>query len=394
MSNAERKNKHMTLEERQRIQECLDCGMDFKSIGRRIGKDQTTISKEIKKHITVENRSESTAQTEACPLLLKPPFVCNPCDKRRWCRLTRHLYIAGHAHKAYLTLRTESREGIPLTKEQFYLNDKIIADGVKNGQHLYHIIQTHHLLVSKSTIYRHLKKGYLSVVAIDFPRVPKFKPRKQSGIAYVPAAVKKGRTYQDFVAYCQEYDVHVWVEMDTVIGRIGGKVMLTFDFIQCNFMLGFLLDNKSSAEVSRVIGELKQLLLVNGLSFGELFPIILTDNGGEFSNVLALENSPDGTKETYVFFCDPCQSSQKPHVEKNHTLFRDICPKGSSFDGLTQPMVNLIFSHVNSVKRKSLNGKTPYAMFSFLFGKDIAGLLGIVSIDADKVIQSLKLIAG
>ena len=75
MSNAERKNKHMTLEERQRIQECLDCGMDFKSIGRRIGKDQTTISKEVKKHITVENRSESAAQTGPCPLLLHVRFI-------------------------------------------------------------------------------------------------------------------------------------------------------------------------------------------------------------------------------------------------------------------------------------------------------------------------------
>ena len=39
-------------------------------------------------------------------------------------------------------------------------------------------------------------------------------------------------------------------------------------------------------------------------------------------------------------------------VEKNHTLFRDIVPKGKSFDKFTQDTVNLIFSHVNSVKRK------------------------------------------
>jgi hypothetical protein len=37
------------------------------------------------------------------------------------------------------------------------------------------------------------------------------------------------------------------------------------------------------------------------------------------------------------------QSCQKPRVEKNHTLFRDIVPKGESFDCLTQDMVNLIF---------------------------------------------------
>ena len=43
----EKKNKHMTFEDRVDIQECLCKGMTFKAIGKRIGKDQTTISKEV-----------------------------------------------------------------------------------------------------------------------------------------------------------------------------------------------------------------------------------------------------------------------------------------------------------------------------------------------------------
>lgn len=45
------KNKHLIDEERQEIQEDLKHGMTFKAVARRIGKDQTTISKEVKKHI-------------------------------------------------------------------------------------------------------------------------------------------------------------------------------------------------------------------------------------------------------------------------------------------------------------------------------------------------------
>ena len=48
-----KKNKHMTIEDRQEIMECLDKGMTFKAIAQRIGKDPTTISKEVKKHLTV-----------------------------------------------------------------------------------------------------------------------------------------------------------------------------------------------------------------------------------------------------------------------------------------------------------------------------------------------------
>ena len=48
-----KKNKHLTSEDRQEIMECLDKGMAFKTIARRVGKDPTTISKEVKKHLAV-----------------------------------------------------------------------------------------------------------------------------------------------------------------------------------------------------------------------------------------------------------------------------------------------------------------------------------------------------
>ena len=46
MPDLTKKNKHLTLEERVEIQECLNHAMTFKAIAARIGKDQTTVSKE------------------------------------------------------------------------------------------------------------------------------------------------------------------------------------------------------------------------------------------------------------------------------------------------------------------------------------------------------------
>ena len=51
------KGKHLTLDERIEIQECLAHGVTFKTIGQRIGKDQTTVSKEVKRHIKVHRNS-------------------------------------------------------------------------------------------------------------------------------------------------------------------------------------------------------------------------------------------------------------------------------------------------------------------------------------------------
>ena len=392
--------KHLTLEDRQEIMECLDKKISFKDIAGRIGKDPRTVSREVKKHLAIQPLSVSRTKVDGtptddrpCPLLLKAPFVCNPCKKRRGnCAFQKQLYIAKNAQAEYETLLRESREGIPLGKEEFWDSDKIIAEGIKKGQRLYHIMESNDVAFSKSSAYRHLKRGYLSVSQTDFPRVVKFKVRRQRRPDAVPKALREGRTYSDFIAYREEQGITSWVEMDTVIGRIGGKVIMTFDFTFCNFMFGLLLDNKTAAEAASKVQSLKMKLRESSVRFGDILPLILTDNGGEFSNIFAFINDLDGVPETDLFFCDPYQSSQKPKVEKNHTLFRDIVPKGESFDHFTQETVNLIFSHVNGVKRKILNKKTPYDMFSFIFGADTALILGVSEIAASEVVQSPKLL--
>ena len=397
----EKKNKHLTLEDRIEIQLCLERGMTFKATAARVGKDQTTISKEVKKHLifkqskVIHRDKNGTEQPPpVCPRLLKTPFVCNPCDKKKYsCPYQKQLYIAKTAQREYESLLVSSRDGIPLNKEEFYEADRVITAGIQNGQHLYHILQSNDLSVSKSAVYRHLQKGYLSVSAVEFPRVVKFKPRRQKSVEYVPKAAKVGRTYADFLCYTEDNEISSWVEMDTVIGRTGGKVILTMHFTFCNFMAGILLDNRSASALSSKILTLKNAFTESELSFGDIFPLLLTDNGGEFSDVSSIENDLQGAKESLIFFCDPYKSCQKPRVEKNHTLFRDIVPKGNSFDGFSQDIVNLIFSHVNSVKRKSLFGKTPYDMFSFTYGNNVADILGIKPIPQNNVIQSPRLLA-
>lgn len=393
--NSPKKNKHLTAEDRKEIEECLGKGMDFKHIARHIMKDPTTVSYEIKHHRT-EYRNSYTRTEEPCPKLLKAPYVCNGCEKKplRSCPHVRYLYRSAPAQKEYKTLLSEAREGIPLNKESFYEDDRIITSGLQRGQHIYHIQANNPLHSSKSTIYRHFHKGYYSASLIDLPRAVKFKPRDQQHSAYVPSAMKVGRTYDDFQAFLDANHIDNYLQTDTVIGRIGGKTIQTMIFTNCNFMVGLLLDNKTAAETAEKFSALKNKLRSEGYPPSTLFPVVLTDNGGEFSDVFSFENDPDGKQELHLFFCDPMQSCQKPQVEKNHTLFRDIVPKGKSFDDFTQETVNLIFSHVNSVSRSVYHGKSAFDMFSFFYGENLASLFGISRIPPDKVCQSPILLDG
>lgn len=388
-----KKNKHMTLDDRIEIQECLNKGMTFKAIAKRICKDPTTVSKEVKLHSRTHTNS-FVKTDECCPKLLKAPFVCNGCPKRNHsnCQYPRRRYVAKEAQAEYETVLTESREGIPLNKEEFYETERTISEAVQAGQHIYHAIQANNLAVSKSTVYRHIAKGYYSISPIDLPRAVKFKPRRQDPPDYVPKGVKIGRSYEDFLLFMEENPFAIYNEMDTVIGRPGGKVIMTFQFVNVDFMFGLLLDNKTAAEAGNKIIHLKKRLCKAGFCFGSVFPTILTDNGGEFSNVFAFEDNLDGEKETSLFFCHPNAPYEKPHVENNHTLFRSIAPKGTSFDRFTQQTVDVIFSHVNAVARKQFNGKSAYDMFAFTYSASLASVLGISYIQPKDVIQSPRLL--
>lgn len=388
-----KKNKHMTLQDRIEIQECLSKSMTFKAIGKRIGKDQTTVSKEIR--LRAQSYRNGFVKTDdICPKLLKAPYVCNGCEmkSRSSCKYIRRVYHAKKAQADYETLLTDARTGIPLNKESFYETESIISNSVRKGQHVFHAIKSNNLPVSTATVYRHIKKGYYTISPIDLPRAVKFKQRKSKQQDYVPHGVKVGRTYDDFLAYVENKPDISRVELDTVIGKVGGKLILTIHFVSVDFMVGILLNDKTAAEAALRITELKSRLKRSGFKFGDVMPLLLTDNGGEFSCVSAFENDDKGNLESHIFFCNPNAPYEKPHIEKNHTMFRDIVPKGSSFDNFTQETVDLIFSHVNAVKRKQFNGKSAYDLFTFSYSRELAAALGISPIPADEVVQSPSLL--
>ena len=163
------------------------------------------------------------------------------------------MYFAKYAQSQYETTRSEARSGIPLSKESFYKTEQIVSAAVLNGQHIYHAIMANKLPVSTATVYRHIKLRYYSVSPIDLPRAVKFKPRNHQKVESIPDWAKKGRLYGDYLSYIEQNQDVPRAQLDTVIGRIGGKVIMTIHFISCDFMIGLLLENKTAAEAAHKI---------------------------------------------------------------------------------------------------------------------------------------------
>jgi len=155
-------------------------------------------------------------------------------------------------------------------------------------------------------------------------------------------------------------------------------------------MLAFLRERNTSQSVIDIFSALRAVLGATG--FKRLFPVILTDNGSEFSNPKAIEYGFDGSSRTRIFYCDPSSPHQKGALEVNHEFIRRILPKGSSFDDLTQDDVSLMMDHVNSYKRKKLNDRNPFEAFSFYYGEDFLRQLGCYPVAAENIILKPKLL--
>ena len=62
----EGKRKHLTLADRIQIERGLDSNKNFTEIGKEIGKDPTTVSKEVRKHIHAKGRYMPAPWSSAC----------------------------------------------------------------------------------------------------------------------------------------------------------------------------------------------------------------------------------------------------------------------------------------------------------------------------------------
>lgn len=419
MKNNHEANKHLTYEERNYIEIGLNQGRNYTEIAKDISKDRRTIAREIQKHKFKKkpsnfngrknlcerrlecrkfdcDESKECYKEEVCEKLRKKPYVCNSCEMKNKCRKVKQYYYAKFANDEYKENMSKTRIGINLSKEEVYEIDRLIVPLIKDKkQSIAHIYANHpqELNFSRTTMYKYVNLGVFSIKNIDLPRKVKYKKRKgnEKQRTRRETAIRKGRTYEDFNKYVEEHKKAKIVEMDTVEGKKGGKVFLTLLFRESKFMLIYLLEHKNMESVEKAFKEIRNKIGIE--EYKKLFEVILTDNGTEFLNPNSIEKVK-GEKVSHVFYCDPRASWQKGAIEKNHEYIRYILPKGQSFDNLKEEEVNKIKSHINSVSRDSLKGKTPYEEIEPIITKETLKKLGIEKINADEVNLSPKLLKG
>lgn len=424
--------KHLTLDDRQYIESCLEEGVSFKDIARFLCKDPTTISKEIKLHrmddiqpsrtfnnphnfctrrfrckrtnvcdkiqicqgscrsCKICNQTCKDFKKEECFRLESAPYVCNGCPKKKHLCTVPHKYrySALFAQRRYEEQRSSSRQGVNLSKRDAVKLDKVVSPLIAQGQSPYQIITNHpELGISVKTLYNYIDQRVLLTRNIDLKRKTRFKPRKhtKTGIRNREAFI--GRTYQDFKALAPED----FMEMDTVLSAKGScKCILTFYNPDTELFLARLMPRCSKSAVHGIFDRLENAL--GTYNFCTVFPVILTDRGSEFEEPVRLETGISSMQRTSIYYCDPMRSNQKGGIEEVHTMLRMILPKGTVFTDLTQWNVRKCVDHVNATPRAKLGGKTPYELALAKYGAKILRAMQLHYISPDDVMLSPKLL--
>ena len=409
-------NKHLTFEERCKIEEYINKGFRKYQIANELNKSQSTILREIRNNRLLKPRKIFNEnpfncihlkdckvctgkckyyETEKCNRRDKFIGACNNCPDIKKCKLDQYFYKAKFAHEKYRQTLVDARQGVNLNTSELFEIAHIICPLIDKGQSLYTILNNHsEIKLSVKTLYNYIEMGLFKdwgITNLSLKRKVKRKIRSKKLKKRNEPANYTGRKYEDYLQFKEDNPDVPTTEMDTVYNNQAGSYIQTFIFENTSLMIGILHTEKTVDSMSKALDLIQDKLTAE--EYQKIFSLLLTDRGTEFAKPIQFEvNINTGEIRSKIFYCDAQMSSQKPHVENNHNFVREILPNGQSWTNLTQEKVNLVFSHINSTPRKSLGGKTPYEVFSFLYGENILKKLNIQKIAKDEVNTTPRLL--
>lgn len=315
--------KHFTPEERICLQELLSKGKSFRKIADILGRNVSSVSREIKRNCSKYPKKKSN---------------------------NKYKYHAWRANIcAVVRRRRVQRRAIPDDSEIYeyvfdHLNQYWSPEQIAERWKLEHKGAT----LSTSTIYRYVKNGVFKDIT------PKNNLRRRGKnynfVHHNSSAVQPEHIIPDWPdAIVKRLRIGDW-EGDTVYGGVGKGLIVTLVDRKSRFLCSGLLKSRDSDETGKVINRILSGLPVNSISL---------DNGSEFAKFKALESS----LKTTVYFAEPHKPWQRGTNENTNDILRFFFPKGFDFRSIDDVSLQSVVSSINNRPRKCLHWKSPAEVF-------------------------------
>ena len=318
---------HFTEKERYVISHMKMAGFSLRAIGRRLGRDHTSIMREI-------NRNRPTYADDAVYwYYATQPIAMERRRKARSYHRQKHQPLVEYvedklrldwppeAIAARLRLDYPDDGRMRINHETIYR--WVYLDASQDGD-LHTHLRRRHKKRRRQTRYGSGRRFIPGRVSID----------------HRPAIVDTRERFGDW-------------EGDTMEGAKGTGCLATHVERKSRYLVAAKLTDKKAATMNaQSIKSFWRIPRTMRLT-------LTVDNGKEFSQFKELESKTGLT----VYFADPYAAWQRGTNENTNGLLRHYFPKGIDFQKISEEELDLIIKKVNHRPRKCLNYRTPHEVF-------------------------------
>lgn len=348
-TNKRAKYTHLDDTERKLIEEWLREGVTQTEIAKRLRRSKSTISREIKRGQATQIKYVNGYQQEIQEYYAETGQA-NYLNNRQRC-LSKGL--AAYSSRFWRALKKANTDRLFTGKYRKY--------NIKTFTVLY---QENHPLEKVpcfKTIYNYIHRGNFFIRPIDLPVMVTLKTRRNKHSK--PKGTNKrilGRSISTRPTSVNERESFGHWEADLMEGKIGKNepVVLTLLERLTRFGISKKLPNGKNDTI-------QQALLEITTENTEAFSSITFDNGSEFSQAAALEDSPE--LNVKVYYCHAYASWERGSNELFNRQLREFIPKGISIHEFTAEEVSESAQWVNQRIRETID----YQSSADLFGKMI-----------------------
>lgn len=325
-----RKNKHLSYDDRIKLERLYSLKYTQRDIAIILGVSQPTISRELKKgRVRLLNGD------------------------------TYEFYETYSAQKAQTYAdyqKTSHGPDLKIGNNRTYLRD--LEDCILNGSSPYDAIcrvadkKKYSFQISKTTCYRYILMGLFE--KLTYKHLPCGHPKGRHGkVVRRRAAYPLHRSIEQRCKEVAARESFGHWEQDSIIGKSQGEKesCLTFTERKTRAEIVLKAKKKTAGETVRLLNRLRKYFGKHDYCL--LFKSITCDNGSEFADQAGMDQTG-----TTVFYCHPQAPFERGSNENANKLLRRCFPKGQSMADKTQKDATKAQHFLNHYHREILDGKT------------------------------------
>ena len=325
ISQKNRKFKHITFSKRTLIERWLEEKVPKVEIAKRLGISRSTLYKELKRGTVKQLNSNLTTYEKYFAETGQQKYE----ENRKHCR------------KSYKIAEAETFiKGVEREIKKNKLSPDTAVGKLKRENKYTKTVCT-------KTIYNYIDLGLISIKNIDLYLKVKLKSKKKRVRENKRKLGESIETRPENINTRTEFG-H-W-EIDTVVGCRGSKsVLLTLDERKTRKRIIVKIPDKTSLSVMKALQKIFKRYKGNA---HKIFKSITSDNGSEFVLLNKISNY------TKIYYAHPYSSYERGTNEKQNSLIRRFCPKGTDFDKISKETIKRIENWINELPRKIFNYNT------------------------------------